>query len=151
MEGAYRNYPLTLNPWIPPQAPDQRRTEKGKWLRLDVPLSNPNNKYIRLSKGVQQLEWHTMFVHPDLVQVKHGYGDDVSLESSDMVFSSYVMTEAVTARMGILIKETNQVVVAMQGDALFALVPNTLADAKAWKPIAEAMTLLTDIKDALNN
>lgn len=149
--GEYRGYPVSLKNWIPPQAPDRKDPVKTNWIRIDVPLSNPNNKYLSIERLVNVFGWRDMLTQPDILDVKHEFGSDVKIEASDLWFSSFVMNEVVHKRIEVVLEHTQILFVAIQGDALFAVLPNTLSDTSNWKPVAESMTLLTDMKDALNS
>ena len=105
---------------------------------------------MRLSQGVEDQEWYELFNEPETATVQHSLGDSVSIVATDLWFSGYVLGEEGIERAGVLFKHAPQAMVAIQGDALFAVLPNTISNTKAWKPIAEAMTILTDIKNELN-
>jgi hypothetical protein len=149
--GSYRGYPVSLKNWTPPQAPDKQDTVKTNWIRIDIPLSNPNNKYLSIERLVDVFTWRDMLSQPDILEVQHEFGEEVKIEASDLWFSSFVLNEVMTKRIEVLLKQTRILFVAIEGDALFAVLPNTLSDTSNWKPVAESMTLLTDIKDALNS
>ena len=149
--GEYRGYPVSLKNWSPPQAPDSQKKESKNWIRIDIPLSNPNNKYLSIERLVDVFEWRKLLSHPDSLEVKHEFSSEIKIEASDLWFSSFVMNEVVSKRIGIVAEEASVFFVAIQGDALFAVLPNSLSNTQNWKPVAESMTLLTDIKDALNS
>lgn len=149
--GEYRGYPVSLKNWVPPQSPEKKGPAKTNWIRIDVPLSNPNNKYLSVERLVDVFGWRDMLTRPDVLEVKHEFGDNVKIEASDLWFSSFVMNEVVNKRIAVVLEQTQILFVAIQGDSLFAVLPNTLSDTSNWKPVAESMTLLTDIKDALNS
>ncbi|MFK7972692.1 MAG: hypothetical protein AB8F95_20140 [Bacteroidia bacterium] len=150
LKGEYKGYPVTVSDWTAPQAPDVKKQAKENWLRVDVPLSNPNQKFLCLAQGLDTEDWFELFVQPDTITFQHDLGDAIAITASDMWFASFVLEDDVMARAKALFDHAPKALIAIQGDALFAILPNTITNTQAWKPIAEAMTFLTDIKNALN-
>lgn len=118
-------------------------TEKPiKFLRIDVPLENPNQKYLFISQSLGELAGLQTFRREGAVPVKHEWGDDMEIWADDIWFSSFVLKDEVVEAITQLRKQTSQFLICIQGDALFAL---TLSNAGA----KAALHSLVAIKIAL--
>lgn len=147
LEGVYHSYPFELKPYFPPTY-----TKRPKaWTHIQVPMNNPNGKFIWLAKGMKEVEWKQAFNVEKSVQIKHELPAEIEILASDLFFSGILLTDQVKAKAKHVFEKETSMLVYLKGETLGVLIPQGPEWQERWKATTESMQLLSEIKDGLRS
>ncbi len=146
IEGVYRKYPVEIGPFFPETS--SRKTQA--WTHIQLRMTNPNQKFIWLAKGMKELEWPLSFKQEKAVGVKHELPTEIEILASDLFFSGILLSDQVKASAQHVFSLSDQMLIYLKGETLGVLLPQGPEWQERWKITADALQLLVEIKDGLN-
>ena len=149
MYGNYRGYPVLIESFgysLP-----ENKKKILPTIKFSIPITNPMRKCFKAEKGIN--------VYPQLanlapldkgINVKHGMGEEISMTTNDMLFSSRILSEEVRISIFEAFKNQEGGVLFLQDENLSFATPLLLIQENTMKSWQKMLDLLCDIKDELN-
>jgi hypothetical protein len=145
--GTYREYPLRIEAV---SLSSEKAKSHQMALKLSLPMVNPNLKALRIARRSPEypLLDSTATVFKRL-EVAHGIADWMEIETNDMLFAHYVLTDDIKMDLVVFMKPLEAVVVYIQDEELACLLPGKV-NTYDLAHIQAAADLLCNIKEVLN-
>ncbi|MEO0469517.1 MAG: hypothetical protein AAF206_07855 [Bacteroidota bacterium] len=145
MFGNFRSYPITLC------NAEAGNPEAIQGVKIYIPMTNPSRKSIRIVRGDDK--------HPPLVQfapfahalrIPFDVAFSLRAETNDLVFSSLILSDDVRIGIYQLFNKIEAGILYLHDEELACFFPDFFVHNNMANLYHEAMELLADIKDELN-
>ena len=149
MYGNYRSYPVLIESFASSLPENRKKTFSA--VRFSIPITNPMRKCFKAEKGIKAFPQLALLAPLDKgINVKHGVGDEISMTTNDMLFSSRILSEEVRISIFEAFKDQEAGVLYLQDENLSFATPVLLSNENASISWQKMLDLLCDIKDELN-
>lgn len=142
--GDHRNYKFRMTP-ISEESGEHKVPLEG--LRISIPMTNPNRKYLRVAK-LGQAFGQAASVDKFFV-VQHEAKEWLEILSNDMFFSSLLLTEDLKISLGAHFQKYNGVLFIEDNEMVY-VAPTPIREEEQIESIEAALRLMCDMKDELN-
>ena len=149
MYGNYRGYPVLIESFSVALPTNKKNVLSA--VRFSIPVTNPMRKCIKAEKGFDLYPHLALLAPLDKgISVKHGMGDDITMATNDMLFSSRVLSEEVRISIYDAFKDQEAGILYLQDENLSFATPRLLVQEDCLPSWQKMLDLLCDIKDELN-
>jgi len=121
-----------------------------KGVIFNLPLVNPNIKAIRIVKIGDKHPWiNDLYPIDNPIFANKNLGDKVVIQSNDMLFSSFLLSDDVIIDLGILFNRIEAGIIFIYQDELGCVMPHFLFEPDMQATWQLVLDLLCDIKEEL--
>jgi len=144
--GEYRGFSIRIEPYR--ELSQNPLSSKGVIFQL--PLVNPHLKALRIVRKNEKYPWIQGFYPIDNpIQVNKQLGKDVTIQTNDMLFSSFILSEDLLIDLGVLFTRIDSGIIFIHNDMLGCIIPQYLYEkdmSTVWQLVID---LLCNMKDEL--
>lgn len=144
--GEYRGFSIRVEP----NRELKQNGNSSDGVIFQLPLVNPNLKAIRIVKKNNKYPWiQGLFPIDQVVAVKNTLGDEVIIQTNDMLFSSFLLSEDLLIDMGVLFTKLDAGIIFIHNDVLGCIIPHYIYENNMEEVWQRVMDILCDIKEEL--
>ncbi|MEM6631754.1 MAG: hypothetical protein AAF694_18915 [Bacteroidota bacterium] len=113
-------------------------------------LINPELKTLKIFKLHEEYPWLSNLLPIDnAIQIKNNLGEKVQIQTNDMLFSSFLLSQDIIIDLGVLFNRIDAGVIYIYGDELGCIIPYFVYEEGMYNTWGKVLDLLLNLKAEL--
>ena len=113
-------------------------------------LINPELKTLKIFKLHDDYPWLSNLLPIDnAIKIKYNLGENVHIQTNDMLFSSFILSQDIIIDLGVLFNRIDAGVMYIYGDELGCIIPYFVYEEDMYNTWSKALDLLLNVKAEL--